>query len=194
VQLNTSPLPPEVPLIIGDVIQNLRAPFDYLAAGISGDKGVKFPFNKDPLQPTPPSTGPLQSACPELWNLIANVVKPDETGNFPLWALNKLSVTDKHRLLTIQVTSVTGISFEDANYNVVHNHTVTMQSGGTANIGANYRPPINIHNKGKAILSVLFDKGQFFEGAEVVRTLNNLSVSVAQAAEFIEIMMSRVTI
>jgi hypothetical protein len=93
-------IPSSVPLIAGDVLHSLRGALDYLACGMIEvvTPDAKFPIAhnaqsyKSMLSRVVP--GIRQEALESL-----NGIKPYQGGNFFLWLLHRLNITDKHRLL-----------------------------------------------------------------------------------------------
>ncbi len=126
-----TPIPDEVPLMIGDAIHNLRAALDLMAceiisrAGKSPSQYARFPFgkNRDDLKNFL-NGAEIKFAGPDIVSLILDVIKAyRDGGNEPLYALHALDITDKHKLL-IPVITVARLD------NV--NATVTRKDGSVA--------------------------------------------------------------
>jgi hypothetical protein len=110
------PVPPEIPLVVGDVIQNLRSALDqvayqlYLKGGDGHGRAylVSFPifdsfkeYQREKLRKLP---GVSAAAVAKI-----DAIQPYKGGNDVLWVLNKLNNIDKHRLLLTVGSAVRGI-------------------------------------------------------------------------------------
>jgi hypothetical protein len=96
-----------LPLIAGDVIQNLSTALDHLAYQIvcsdTGDKPptpsrIYFPIADSPDEYESRKDGQIKGAAQESFNAI-NALKPYKGGNELLWSLYRLNNIEKHRLL-----------------------------------------------------------------------------------------------
>jgi hypothetical protein len=97
----TQALPPELALIAGDAVTNLRAALDHigysvaLAMGVTKPTDYHFPFHVTAAEFN-------LRACKKLPNEIQALFasfKPYRDGNVLLWALNAICNRDKHALL-----------------------------------------------------------------------------------------------
>lgn len=105
----------------GDAIEHLRSSLDqsgYAAAvlgGIKEPKNAYFPFADTPGQ----LATVIRGRCKDLPDAIADLFgsfNPYETGNYSLWALNKLCNANKHRLLVPVAVAATGMHFYRATF------------------------------------------------------------------------------
>jgi hypothetical protein len=101
------PIPDDLPLIIGDSIQNLRTALDHLvwqlvlSNGGTPDKSTSFPISEKGAEHYKSiAPGKVKGVAPEAVKLI-DALKPYPGGNEPLVDLHALNITDKHRLLLI---------------------------------------------------------------------------------------------
>jgi hypothetical protein len=100
------PVPREIPLIIGDVLQNLRTALDHLvwqlveANGGKPNKGTAFPFAKTAQDYRNESSRRLKGV-PEAAIKMIDDLRPYAGGNEDLYSLHHLNNHDKHRLLLI---------------------------------------------------------------------------------------------
>jgi hypothetical protein len=111
-----NPIPPEVPLLIGDCLQNLRTALDYLvwelvlAAKGTPNKKNEFPIctSKDLFEESL-KRGRLDGV-PVLAKTAIERLQPYNTGNDPmkarLWVLNHLTNINKHRRLLLTTIGV----------------------------------------------------------------------------------------
>jgi hypothetical protein len=106
--------PAEVSLIIGDAVHNLRSSLDHLvwqlvlAAGNSPDEQTMFPIQKSASTYKSKSPRKIQGVDSVAKSLI-NSLNPYQGGNDDLWAIHELDITDKHRLLLVASTAMSGI-------------------------------------------------------------------------------------
>ena len=98
-------VPPEIPVVAGDVLQNLRSALDHIAyrlvlsgAGSMPTQHVYFPIALDLQRYNEKKTRDLRGASPAVINAV-DAVKPYRGGTDALWRLHKLNNIDKHRLL-----------------------------------------------------------------------------------------------
>jgi hypothetical protein len=102
------PLPREVPLILGDVLHNLRGSLDHLfwqlVEVLGGTPGVttQFPITKT-LEQYDSAFGKreitqITRACPEAIEILTSI-QPYRTTDDTLWHLHKLNIEDKHLYL-----------------------------------------------------------------------------------------------
>lgn len=115
------PIPPSWADAAGDAIEHLRSTLDqsgYAAAllgGIKEPKNSYFPFADTSAQ----LANVVKGRCKDLPEAIADLFgsfNPYETGNYPLWALNKLCNANKHRLLVPVAVTATGLHFNYASF------------------------------------------------------------------------------
>jgi hypothetical protein len=113
-----TPIPPEISLIAGDAIQNLRSALDYLACGLvrvtktEPSPQVCFPISEsEPLTEKQQARfeGQVKGMRQDAINAIKGT-KPYKGGDDTLWRLHRLNIIDKHRLLMAAGTSVSRIN------------------------------------------------------------------------------------
>jgi hypothetical protein len=101
-----SPIPEDFPLIIGDVLQNLRTALDHLvwqlilSNGGTPDSSSAFPISKNAQIYKSDSPRKIKGVAPEAMKMIDSL-KPYGGGNEDLFGLHLLNNADKHRLLLI---------------------------------------------------------------------------------------------
>ena len=99
-------LPVTIPLIIGDVIQNLRSALDHLAYDLwtkeAGGRGredkIYFPIDKDEASYNSNKARKTQGISAQYLAIIDSL-SPYPGGNDSLWRIHTLNNRDKHRLL-----------------------------------------------------------------------------------------------
>jgi hypothetical protein len=115
---SAEPTPDCLPLIAGDVIQNLMSALDHLAYQIvcseTGDNPpnpnwIYFPIADEPEKYEAKKTGKMQGAVQGTFAAI-DALKPYKGGNDLLWALYRLNNIEKHRLLLTVGSQAAGIN------------------------------------------------------------------------------------
>jgi len=178
----TKPIPEKLALCIGDAAHNLRSALDLLISGIVFRAGGDITKCQFPISDTREKLthalgkGEIKKVKPNLVQFILNTVKPYKTGNSDIWALNKLDIIDKHRLIVpvFTVTRLSGISVKDDSNNTFHNLTVTVGNTGTIKPISTF-PKLHIQSYGQPDIVILFDKGQPFAGEPVIPKLHQLA-------------------
>lgn len=182
----TKPVPEDIPLMIGDALHNLRTVLDYMAFEIVTRAGgtadyVKFPVRDDRENLKGALTGgEMKVAGSDIIDLILDVVQPYRGGNgAALCVLHSLDLTDKH-YHAIPIISVTGLT------------RVNMKVGGMTFTNCSFvnrdstelnvlRVPANVTFEGHAepMFSILFGRGDVFEGESIIPMLQQLSQLIA---------------
>lgn len=180
------PLPNTIPLIIGDVVHNLRASLDHLAVEVLASAGpvpkdFQFPFHKSGKQlPTDHKVAAIEQALPGSRRLIVDEMQPHADGDGALYALHLLDRIDKHNLL---IATVEPIMFRNIN--------TRRPDGSRYLIGLNiildsqnpFAPFIldecTLDDDVEASFEVLFAKGGPAEDEPVIPTLIQLSQLVS---------------
>jgi hypothetical protein len=107
----TWPSSPEAaPVIIGDIIHNLRASLDLMASALAransnSDKGVHFPFSEGQDGLDDMIGRKHFRRCGEPAIALLRSLRPYRGGNDDLRALHDLDLRDKHRALVPEVAS-----------------------------------------------------------------------------------------
>ena len=167
-----SEAPDDIPVIIGDAVHNLRSALDFIAIEIVtsfGRKpdGIYFPFREtreDVI--TALSQSDIQLLCPQAADIIIDQIKPYKTGNRYICSLNKLSNTDKHRLLIpiVSRANFSRVPIEHDDHIGTKHVNFTFEFRGTqARSGDVVNSPsthMEIKDHGRPTLAVFFDKSQ----------------------------------
>jgi hypothetical protein len=112
------PIPPDISLVAGDAIQNLRTALDYLACGLvlwnnqTPTTKTEFPIfdhapvtAKDKARFNGKIEGMRQEAINAIWD-----IHPYQGGDNTLWRLHRLNRIDKHNMLITAWGAVTGVN------------------------------------------------------------------------------------
>lgn len=115
---SAAPIPDCLPLIAGDVIQNLMSALDHLAYQIvcrdtndnpPNPNWIYFPIADDVQKYEAKKGGKIQGASVDSFAAI-DTLKPYKGGNDSLWALYRLNNIEKHRLLLTVGSQAAGIN------------------------------------------------------------------------------------
>lgn len=97
-------IPPDLSVIAGDVLHNLRSALDHLAYQLAVQNGaenisdVYFPFWRDVATFNSTANERLKKFSNDAQTFISGL-SPYPSGNSVLWTLHQLNIIDKHRLL-----------------------------------------------------------------------------------------------
>jgi hypothetical protein len=115
---SAQPIPDSLPLVTGDVIQNLMCALDHLAYQIvcsdtndqpPNPNWIYFPIADNLQKYEAKKAGKMQGAARDSFAAI-DTLKPYRGGNDLLWALYKLNNIEKHRLLLTVGSQAAGIN------------------------------------------------------------------------------------
>jgi hypothetical protein len=183
-------LPPEIALAVGDAIHNLRTAMDHVAFHALGDDAdwISFPMGKksDDFIATRQYRG-IKEALPDFADLIADVIKPYEGGDYRLWEIGALDNLDKHRLMlpVVSIQALTGINAKDENNNTFTNLTFAIGEGGVLR-AIQTASKMTITSYGKPTANIFFGKGTAAEGKAVIPSLTEFSSFTLKAVEALE--------
>ena len=192
--LPQSDIPVQIALIIGDAVHNLKTALDYawttVIAGLvptAVSNFSKFPVygTREKLEDALRGRE-VHTASPALFNLMVSEIQPYSGGNDDIWAIHKLDILDKHRLLIplVSITALQNIELENETREIIRGDTWA----GT-HIGWNYvdiPDGYHIKNKGQVAVQVVFKNGFPFEGAEIFGTLSIYSRLSLKIVELLE--------
>lgn len=184
----------ESALIIGDAIHNLKCALDF--AWISTIEKVAPPalssFAKFPVRDsryeleTALQGREIHTSSPALFDLMVFGIKSYDGGNDSIWAIHRLDILDKHKLLIPlwNIGSVVDMELEDE-----QGHVVPGPLWGTTRPGlfcAEIPQGFHIKNKGNVAVEVVFDDGTPTEDLEVCSALSGLSEVALSVIELLE--------
>ncbi len=189
-----SPIPSDIPLIIGDIVHNLHSALDLVIceilinAGKTLDGTTKFPFFKFRQELIGQiNSGKLKAVGRDIYELIIDTIKPYRGGNDALYGLHDLDILDKHRslILVLSIVGVDGVCAEDENHNVFENCGIRVRHdrmSGLISTGSK----LHIKSYGKPTLEIYFGQGQPFEKQSVISTVQQLAQLVQGIVQIIE--------
>lgn len=180
-------------LIIGDAVHNLKTALDLAWVVVihkvfGSAEHAKFPVFGTPKELEDAlNSRKIRERSRPLYDLMVSEIKPYEGGNDTIWALHRLDILDKHRLLIplLSVAAVNGVDVEDELGNVMRDCTfaVTGERGPYSII---FPSNVRIHNYGTPSFNVLFDSGSPAKGLQVLPTLRQFSEGVASTVVILE--------
>jgi hypothetical protein len=190
-------------LILGDVFHNLRSSLDMLfyEVVIRNEGGEPTKWTRFPIMDTGDElVGRLNTILERrqiskrVRDFILDVVKPYQTGNFRLWALDDMNITDKHKLFipTFKAVGIEDISLNDDKKGMVPFPVLYVEKSCTIRLDSNiYGWNPTLENKGSASVGVGFQSGTACEGQPVIPTLNAITKEVTRTIEAFEILLGR---
>jgi hypothetical protein len=185
-------LPDEIPLVIGDIVHNLRTSLDHAIAYVfrrAGlpDKHVYFPFGDELHELVGSVNGSVKNASADIATAIIDEIKPYKAGTYELWALNKIDRLDKHRLI-IPIIGAAQVTMHDIalsnNYSIGVLRAIVGQGGIIRPLG--FSGEFQVKGKVYPSFYVHFGEGSFFEDKPVIPTLAQVSKFTLEAIEIIE--------
>ena len=112
--VDVQPVPMDIRLRVGDIVHNARATLDHLAyrLAVSPTKKTGFPILTRPRSDGSPPTLAGGVSCPGVLNVLDAVQPyrrfPDDPPRSLLAILNRLDITDKHKLINVAVVAFDG--------------------------------------------------------------------------------------
>lgn len=187
----------EIALTAGDALHNLRSALDLMYYQIVsvGDGSVtnwtRFPVDDTREQLV---TRWLRSALkqkqisPELGDFIIDTIKPYKTGNYSLWALHQMNISDKHEFFVpaLKFVAITHVRLEDDEGGTVGKTGYAMDESSRIRLRDADRRKVIIKDKGHATLSVIFGPDTLFQNQPIFMTLARISEEVTCTIEAFE--------
>ncbi len=192
VKFSSQALGPELNLIFGDVIVNMRSALDHCYAVAVGAENERTGQNFFPIRDTrknieivfEDSKKKRPSVPKVLQDLILNQIKPYNGGDEIICGLNTLANIDKHRLLvTILGKTILTLSYTHGNI-TFENCTFEAKAGEKRNISSGPGTP-KFKGEQKATLQISIDEREpsIFYGKPVVPTLTSIADKVSSVIE-----------
>lgn len=132
----TRDAPSEIPLIIGDVIHNLRSSLDIaICEMIEGLGGTLHDHTHFPIRDTREEVvraihnGAIRGATTDIETILLEIMHPYKGGNDILYAVHSLDIMDKHRKI-IPTYAVSPIMFADEGV-IIGGQTIEPPTGRT---------------------------------------------------------------
>jgi len=185
-------------LLIGDALHNLKSALDILyfqtfnAATGMADHRTRFPIRNEREELIVGIDGGLKkkgltdhSSAVQIFDLLLDIVKPYQAGNYPLWALHELNILDKHQLLipVFDMMRVTEICFEDDKNNSFVDERAFIMDESCHHIKLGRKGKFTVKDKGNASTAILFNVGIPYENQSVIQALHEMSESVTRTID-----------
>lgn len=192
-------LPGKVTKSAVSAIENLRSALDHAACAVistaADRRNTSFPFGDSKRQ----FEGHLRSKARYLPDEIKSLIrtfKPYERGNSPLWALNKLCNTHKHRTIIGPGIDVKEVKFVEPSLNdsfLRYHRPVWNRRKNEIVISRTTRNGTSQHDV-DALLGIAFGKVPVFGSFEVLRSLRYLTSMVQSIVLAIEAEARRIKV
>jgi hypothetical protein len=181
---------PDIALIVGDAIHNLRSALDHAWFKVVGalipervNRYTKFPIRQTVKElKASLKSHSIDTLHPGLFQFIIDDIKPYEAGDFFIFNLHELDITDKHKLLIPHANygSIEGLK--------LHDDPLPYGSwGGEIKPSTVVRVPIKrkIEQTGRISVQIVFDEGsmKFMEVSEMLRVFSATIFNVVERLE-----------
>jgi len=196
IKFASKPLGPEISLIFGDAVTNLRAALDHCCVAAMPEaknpSKVYFPIRdaRNDLVASVDNRLKEGSISQALADLIVDQIEPYDGGHPTLTALNKLANTDKHRLL-LSVVSLVGVTTSFTAGGISFSEVpLAMKAGEEAIFGP---VPMDFHSNPQPFIEVRIGETvpRIFHNAPVGPTLSGLADDVADVIRIISAAVPR---
>lgn len=198
-----APVRPDVVMLAGTAVQTLRSCLDFITSDIwntakQTDTRIHFPIDVDQAQlKASGSYAKIQKLDAGLADLIANDIKPTKAENYPLWALNRLANTDKHRNLLF-VARWIGFEIDKIERPDGLSMRKTRFLARTGQNDQDYLqiPDVKEYSEPYAVVQISFSEAgvvrhDVFDGFEIVQTLSGFHRAVVDTIEAVERYVSK---
>lgn len=189
----TRQVPPEIPLLMGDICSNLRAALDYAWTGLVRKEHPGYAHrctlpiadNRKGLKSTI-AKSLVKAAANEAEVLLVDRIKSHRDyangGNTAIVALNELSNWNKHNLLiaSVGVTNVPSVTLS-SDSGLTFKMSGLKVRGGVCSLAQIVVPNAEISYDGDPTVDIVFGKHDFVGDEPVIPTLANLAQASLQA-------------
>jgi len=192
---NRDKLVAELALLTGDAVHNLKCALDYAWIGIVerlipsalGDF-TNFPVRSTEDQLKAALKGlQINSCAPALFDRIVRDIRPYNGGNDSIWAIHRLDILDKHKLLipVIEFVAITGIEVENESGEIKRNG-FTWRTPKKAPFYIPIPPGWHVRNKGQLTTGVVFDERTPVQDMQVSDMLSAFAIQTINAVDLLE--------
>ena len=195
-------VPADVVMIAGAIVQTLRSCLDYITSEIwnaakETDTRLHFPIAEDKAQlELSAAFLKIQKFRPKFADFILNEIKPTKADNFPIWAVNRLANTDKHRNLLL-VAQWGGFEIDEIKRrDGVEMAKTRFSAPASDDKGVFLIPEVEEYTDPKGIVEIRFQEADIirtgvFDRREIVSTLAGLQHAVAETIDRTEDFFAR---
>jgi len=192
------PITPGITMLAGSIVQSIRSSYDYAISEVVNsakdtDRRIHFPIHKE-IQQLQSSNHlkTLRKQSPALASLIIESIKPTKADNFPIWAVNALANTDKHRNLFL-TTNVSGLKIGELRRSdqIVRIENCMIEVSAGDNHPEFILPDIESYSEPEATFEVRFSEPDLattdaIQGSDIVKTLHNFANVAAETISAME--------
>lgn len=157
---STAKLPEEAPVVVGDVVHNIRSALDQAMVQVLGrSEDVYFPFGKTREDFERHKTFRwIKDNRPVLATFMETKIVAHDTGGPSIWAASRLNNEDKHNWLVPHavVKKLAGVRLETPNLRMHAGADFLFDEGGVVNFASVPGGPITIIDSGTPQAALLF--------------------------------------
>jgi hypothetical protein len=193
------PIPDDLPLIIGDVIHNLRAALEHLVYALVPERETTFPMHqtRKNFETDMSKIDPIEAALPGAKRAFLEKIQPYEDGNGELlYAIHTLDIADKHHQILVTTAAALGGEFC-----VIHEGDVRVAIAGIRfnpdqttiiPITGQWSDKTQLQYNNKAALEVFFGEPAILRDKSVIPTLFSMAQNVEETiGEFARLVAAR---
>jgi hypothetical protein len=179
-------------LISGDILHNLRSALDILYYEIVtpelASKYTRFPVRNSLEELKVPLKAAFEKGqiSDDVMGLIRDKVKPYQTGNPAIWALDDLNIIDKHQLLipSLQFMVFDGIRLEDEQGSIISVNPIFADETCKVRLTQADNRIVKLKDKGHAAATVLFEAGlAVVQGQPIIPALSRIAEEVERTVK-----------
>ncbi len=181
------PAPPMFNILVGDIAHNLRSALDHIAGEITSlatsgcQKAImksKFPVSSDPEAFETAIATHIAPHNARVAAALVSEMKRSNTWQANISGLNSLNNADKHRAVVVVVTAI-GLAAEGMR--IGGNYVGKIEAVNCGMMFVNMTDqPVEFEKKPYPTLSVVFGKGEGFEGKPVIDKFRELTEAITQ--------------
>ena len=188
-------------LIVGDALHNLRSALDMLyyqamheATGLT-DQWTRFPIFNEREKLVSSIKGGLEKkglsddpSALKIRDVVVDVVKAYQAGNYTLWALHDMNIRDKHQLLipVFDLMRFTDIRLEDEKQQIFFADGQPYFTDGSYRFKLHRKGAITVKDKGHAATVIVFDGGVPLENKPILPALDEVAECVRRTIDAFE--------
>jgi hypothetical protein len=188
-------------LIIGDALHNLRSALDILyfqamheTTGITNHR-TGFPIREDRQKLISAINDGLKKkglahnpSALTIRDVVIDVVKASQAGNYTLWALHDMNIRDKHQLLipVFDLMQFSDIRLEDDKKEVFWAAGQPYFTNDSCRFNLHRRGVITVKDKGHAATVIVFDVGVPLKNKAILPALNEIAECVTRTIDAFE--------
>jgi hypothetical protein len=194
-------------LIVGDALHNFRSALDMLyyqamheTTGLT-DQWTRFPIFNEREKLVSSIDGGLKKkglsddpSALAIRDVVVDVVKAYQAGNYTLWALHDMNITDKHQLIIpiFDLMRFTDIRLQDERNEVFLANGQPYFTEESYRFKAGRKGKLTVKDKGNAAIAIVFNAGIPFKDKPVIQGLREIAESLTRTIDAFEALDLRV--